>query len=40
MADRDIIHIDCGGGGYKSVYICQKSLNFTFQEGIFICMKL
>lgn len=40
MTDRDVIYIDCGGDGYKSIYICQNSLNFTFQEDIFICMKL
>lgn len=36
---RDIISMDCGSG-YKSVYICQNSLNFTFQKDTFICMKI
>lgn len=37
--DRDVTSMDCGDG-YKSVYIGQNSMNFTFQNDIFICMKI
>lgn len=39
--DRDVISMDCGDG-YKSdgFDIGQNSMNFTFQNDIFICMKI